>query len=235
MRVLGLICARGGSKGVPRKNVRPLLGIPLIAYAIAAGRESRLVDRVVVSTDDEEIADVAKKHGADVPFSRPPELARDDSIQIDAIRHAIGWLNDHGDHCDVIALLQPTSPLRRAEDVDGAIQSLLDTGADSVISVMRVEHGHPKTLYRKSESNRVTPMIETDPAGTLRQDFEDYYWRNGAVYVMRHDVVMRQRSLYGADVRGYEMPPERSVNIDGPLDWLLAETLLRAERAGPPG
>lgn len=227
MKVLALVNARGGSKGVPRKNVRPLLGKPLIVWSIEAGLAAARVTSLVVSTDDPEIAEVARRHGARVPFMRPSELATDEALQIDAIRHAIGFLEAQRESYDVVLILQPTAPLRRPEDVDGALALLETSGADSVISVCDVGGRHPLTCYRAGAGGVLSPLLAFDPRGVQRQDFGAVLWRNGAIYAMRRSVVMEGNSLYGARTVGYPMPEERSFNIDSLFDWRVTEGYLR--------
>ena len=227
MKVLALVNARGGSKGVPRKNVRPLLDKPLIAWSIEAGLVAARVTSLVVSTDDTEIAEVARRHGARVPFIRPFELATDEALQIDSIRHAVGFLEAQGEFYDVVLLLQPTAPLRRPEDVDGALTLLETSGADSVISVCDVGSRHPLTCYRAGGDGMLAPLLPSDTRGVQRQGFGTVLWRNGAIYAMRHGIVMKDNSLYGAKTVGYLMPEERSFNIDSLFDWRLTEGYLR--------
>ena len=227
MSVLALINARGGSKGVPRKNIRPLLGKPLIGWSIEAGLAAKSVTRLVVSTDDEEIAGVAREFGASVPFMRPRELAADTSLQIDAIRHAVGFMENAGLFHDIILVLQPTTPLRLPGDIDESLTLLEKSGADSVISVCDVGGRHPVTCYRSGDGGFLRPLFESDWRGVLRQKFGQVLWRNGAIYAMRRDVVMEQGSLYGASTVGYVMPEERSFNIDSLFDWDLLEGYLR--------
>ena len=227
MNVLALVNARGGSKGVPRKNVRPLLGKPLIAWSIEAGLAATRVTSVVVSTDDPEIAEVARRHGARVPFRRPAALATDESLQIDTVRHAVSFLEAQDEFHDVVLILQPTSPLRRPEDVDGALQLLETSGADSVISVCDVGGRHPLTCYRAGADGALSPLLPSDPRGVLRQNFDTVLWRNGAIFAMRRDVVMTRNSLYGARTVGYLMPEERSFNIDSLFDLKVTEGYLR--------
>jgi CMP-N-acetylneuraminic acid synthetase len=230
--ILGVIAARGGSKGVPRKNIRLLAGRPLIAYTVSAARGCDLLSRVIVSTDDDEIATVAEACGAEVPFRRPAELATDRARQIDVLIHATQWVEEHeGRPCDAIVVLQPTAPLRETADIDGAIRLFLETGADSVITLSPTIHGHPYYTYRL-DGDRPEPFVpprERDSAD-VRQAFPAAYVRNGAVYVVGRDVLVERRSLYGASCRGYVMPAERSINIDTPLDWKLAELLLAEQR-----
>jgi CMP-N,N'-diacetyllegionaminic acid synthase len=226
VRVLGLIGARGGSKGVPRKNLKPLGGKPLVGWAVEAGLAARTVDRVVITTDDEEIAEVARTHGADVPFMRPAELAADNSLQIDAIVHAVQTLAEQGDAYDAVALLQPTVPLRSAADIDATVELLEASGADSAITVAEVDAYHPATYYVMGAGEELTPLLESNPAGVLRQDLTRCYWRTGAVYATRTDVLLGERSLYGARTVGHVVPLERSFNIDSPFDWDLTSAWL---------
>lgn len=233
-RILGLIPARGGSKGVPRKNVRPLLGKPLIAYTIEAALASVRLSRVVVSTDDAEIRDVARAAGADVPFLRPAELATDTARAIPVIQHAIAALEEEeGRQYDVVCYLEPPSPLRIAADIDGAIEKFFATQpCDSVISMVEANHHHPMYMKRLVD-DRIEPYCLPEPEGTPRQLFDPpCYMRNGAVYVCWRDTVMSAGTLRGAISRPYVMPPERGVCIDSVEDWYLAEALLRAQGGG---
>lgn len=227
MNVLALVNARGGSKGVPRKNVRPLLGKPLIAWSIEVGLAATRVTSLVVSTDDPEIAEIARRHGARVPFMRPMELATDETLQIDVVRHAVKFLEAQGEFYDVLLILQPTVPLRWPEDVDGALTLLETSGADSVISVCDVGGRHPLTCYLAGSGDVLSPFLPSDTRGVQRQDFGTVLWRNGAIYAMRHNIVMKENSLYGAKTVGYLMPEERSFNIDSQFDWRLTEGYMR--------
>jgi CMP-N,N'-diacetyllegionaminic acid synthase len=222
--VLALIPARGGSKGVTRKNVRPLAGRPTIAWTIDAARGSARVDRVLVSTDDEEIRDTALALGAEAPFLRPPELAADDTGDRPVYDHALAWLAEQEGYApEVVVWLRPTAPLRTAADVDGAVELLLRTGADCVRSVCAAEH-HPYWMKRL-EGDRLVPLLDADEAGyPRRQLLPPVYRLNGAVDAVRCAKVSEE--LWGGDVRGYEMPWERSVDLDDEVDFLLAELLL---------
>lgn len=224
-KILCLINARGGSKGVPGKNIKHLGGKPLIAHSIEAALKSKYLSRVVVSTDAADIADIAKKYGAEVPFMRPPELATDTAIQIDVIKHAIGFFEDRGETYDYICILQPTCPFRSVEDIDGSLKLLTDSGADSVITVTDVGGRHPKTLYKMADDARITPYLDSPAGGVLRQNFEALYWRTGSVYAMKRDVVMGG-SLYGTSIKGYIQDENRAFNIDSPFDWELCEAYM---------
>jgi CMP-N-acetylneuraminic acid synthetase len=213
---LGLIPARGGSKGVPRKNLRELGSKPLIAWTIEAARAASL-DRVVVTTDDEEIAEVARACGAEVPFLRPAELGADDTPDLPVYRHALAEL---GGAPQVVAWLRPTVPLRTAADVDAAVALLEETAADTVRSVTRADHS-PYWMGRV-EGDRFVPLFEE--VFDRRQLLPEVYRLNGAVDVVRCASV--GDVLFGGDVRAYVMPPERSVDIDSDLDFAFAEALV---------
>ena len=218
MRSLGLIPARGGSKGVPRKNVRDLAGKPLLVWTIEAALRCPSLARVVVSTEDEEIAAVARAYGAEVPFTRPADLAEDGTPDLPVYRHA---LEELGGGFDALAWLRPTAPLRTAGDVAAALELLDDTGADCVRSVCLAEHS-PYWMGR-IEDGRLVPLLGELPP--QRQQLPDVVRLNGAVDVVRCASVGNE--LFGGDVRAYVMPPERSVDLDSELDFLLAEALLR--------
>ncbi|MAQ71035.1 MAG: hypothetical protein CL565_02460 [Alphaproteobacteria bacterium] len=226
-KILGLINARGGSKGVPGKNKKLLLGKPLINYSIDAGLSASCLSNLIVSTDDEEIAQIAKSAGADVPFLRPEILATDTAKQIDAIIHAVQFMeNCENIKYDYICLLQPTCPLRSAEDIKGSIDLIIKENCDSVITVTNVGGRHPRTLYTTDKDQKLTPFMENNLSGVQRQDFEDFFWRTGSVYVMARDVVIEHKSLYGETTCGYYVTEERCFNIDSPFDWDLCQAYL---------
>lgn len=230
--ILGLICARGGSKGVPGKNKKHLHGKPLIAYTIESALACTLLDQVLVSTDSPEIQTIAIESGANAPFLRPDELAQDNSKQIDAIIHAINYAEKQRQApYDYICLLQPTCPLRTAEDITGTLELIVSTQSDSAIAITEVGGRHPMTLYTQDENTIVTPYLEAaDTAGVQRQDFQDIYWRSGSVYAMKRDLVIEDRDLYGAKTCGYIIPEERAFNIDSPFDWTLCEAYMQQQK-----
>jgi CMP-N-acetylneuraminic acid synthetase len=225
-RVLGVVPARGGSRGVARKNIRDLGGYPLLAYTIAAARASRRLDHLVVSTEDPEIAGIAREHGAEV-IDRPAELATDEAPTAPVILHALELVEQaSGTTYDYVLTLQPTTPFRRGFDIDAAVELL--EGADdpdaSVTSVVRIYDAHPVRMKRL-EGNALLPYIAGNDLPTRRQDLPPAYLRNGAIYLAhRHTVV--GGSVWARREMPYEMPPERSVNIDEPLDFLLAEAVV---------
>ena len=224
---LAIIPARGGSKGLPRKNIRDIGGKPLIAWTIEAAKASKYLDRVVVSTEDDEIAAVAKKYGGEVPFMRPASLAADDSPGIEATLHAM----DHLPPYDFVVTLQPTSPLRTAADIDGAIGLCLDNGADSCVSVTEPEHS-PYWMYRLDGQNFMIPLL-TIPAEQYyrRQSLPKTYRLNGAVYVTAAGSIRQKQAAVGDKTLAYIMPQDRSVDIDSELDLAMAELLLKNKGA----
>ena len=218
MDVLALIPARGGSKGIPRKNLAPLAGRPLLAWTLDAALQSRIVTRAVVSTEDDETAEVARSLGADV-LARPPELAADDTPMQPVILHALEELGAP----EVLVLLQPTSPLRRAEHVDEAVELLLSSGADSVVSVVGVPHRYRPGSLMALDGERLVRLAD-DHAGT-RQEKPLVYARNGpAVLALRPERI--GADLYGGDCRPYVMGARESLDVDELFDLELAELLL---------
>ncbi len=229
MRVLGIIPARGGSKGIPRKNLKLLHGKALLAYTTESALESKRLSRVILSTDDEEIAETGRALGVEVPFIRPSELANDTSPTFPVVMHAVRQMENDGFLFDAICLLQPTNPLRRAEDIDACVELFETSGADSVISVLPVPHQYnPKWVYwRDAAGDMVLSTGENSPV-SRRQDLPPAFHREGSVYVTRRAVLDSHGDLYGGKVLGYEIEPERSVNVDTKEDWDQAEKMLTA-------
>lgn len=227
MRVVGLVPARGGSKGVPRKNARPIEGRPLLAWTADAALAAARLERVVLSTDDDEIAAIGRDAGLDVPFRRPAELATDTTPMIDVVLHAMSWLEDHGAAFDAICLLQPTNPLRTADDIDQAVTLMEDTGADTVLATLAIpaDH-HPDWAFVTDEGGDLHLATGGTEPISRRQDLRPAYHREGSLYLARWSVVRDRRSLYGTRIRAFAIDPARSVNIDTPQDWDRAERLL---------
>lgn len=226
-KVLCLVTARGGSKGLPGKNIRPLLGKPLIAWSIDAGLRAPSADALVVSTDDEGIAQAARAARARVPFMRPTELAGDTASSIDVVLHAIDWLAAAGEHYDVVVLLEPTSPLRESADIEAALELMAGQHACAVVSVCRAESVHPAFMYRRDADGRLQPFLERQPTGLRRQEIEPLYFLEGTVYASRIDVLRVRRSFYHEDTVGYEVPRWKSLEIDELDDFLMVEALLK--------
>ncbi len=226
MSVVALIPARGGSKGIPRKNLAPLAGKPLIAWTIEAALASKNLSRVIVSTDDAEIADAARQHGADVPFLRPPELAADESGALEVALHALDWLRENaGGEPEYLLLLQPTSPLRTTADIDAAIDLARARGADAVLGVCEAEP-HPYLARRVDENGALSHFIPVPEASGPRQGFPPAYVLNGALYLNRSTSLRASRAFQPPGALALVMPRERSLDIDTPLDLRIAEALL---------
>lgn len=230
-KVLCIVTARGGSKGLPGKNLRPLLGKPLIAWSIQAGLRAPSTDALIVSTDDETIARAAHAAGARVPFMRPAELAGDSASSIDVVLHAIDWLTEAGEHYDIVVLLEPTSPLRESNDIEAALELLSESGAGAVVSVCRAESVHPAFMYRCGDGGRLQPFLERQPTGLRRQEIEPLYFLEGTVYASRIDVLQKVRSFYHHDTVAYEVPKWKSLEVDDLDDFLMIEALLKTRKS----
>jgi CMP-N,N'-diacetyllegionaminic acid synthase len=221
MTLLALIPARGGSKGIPRKNIRLFCGKPLIQWSIEQALQAPAVDRVVVSTDDPEIAQCARAYGADVPFLRPEELASDTASGIAPVLHALDQLPEVSD----VLLLQPTSPLRRSEDISAIIDLYLSSGSNVVVSVTSTNK-HPAWTFTLSETQVLQPFLMRSNS-SCRQQLPPAYVLNGSLYLASRSFLQRERSFLTANTIGYVMPPEYSVDIDTLLDWQYGEFLMQ--------
>jgi N-acylneuraminate cytidylyltransferase len=219
--ILAIIRARGGSKGIRRKNICMVAGKPLIAWTIEEAKKSKYIDRLILSSEDVEIIRVAKEWGCEVPFVRPAELARDDTPGIEPILHAINTLKEEYDY---IVLLEPTSPLRTVEDIDATIRFCLERNANLCVTVCRTEE-HPWWMFTLGSDGRLSPLIGDADQNAQRQDLPPVYVYNGAVYMVRIEWLVLKRSL-AIQPLAYEMPSERSVDIDGPLDFALAKAII---------
>lgn len=225
-RILAIVPARKGSKGLPMKNVRPLAGKPLLAWPIAAARASAYVDRVIISTDDQGFADLAVAHGADAPFLRPAELASDTAPSIGFILHAVEALADQGDRYDYVVLLEPTSPLTEGSDVDAALEQLVAADADAIVGVSRLEATHPAFAVRKTEDGAITPYAAAT-FGDLprRQDIEPLFVLDGSLYISSVDALRRERGFCHARSLGYETARHKAHEVDDLVDFICIEAI----------
>lgn len=225
-RIFALVTARGGSKGLSGKNVRLLAGRPLIAWSIKAALECPVVERVVVSTDDPVIAEAAKSAGAEVPFLRPEQLARDDTPHLAVVDHAMEWLDRHDAYCpERVLLMQPTSPFRTAVDITNAAALAASTGAPAVVGVCEA-HPHPLKTYTLAPDGTLLPFVEHGIGYLRRQALPTAYADNGAIYLNSVESLRRDRTFIPAGAVPYPMPPERSVDIDSAFDFRFAEFLM---------
>lgn len=222
-KILAIIPARGGSKGVPRKNIRSLAGKPLIAWSIEEAKKSKYISKVILTSEDDEIIEIAKQYGCDVPFKRPVELAQDETSSMDTIVHAITAIGS--DLHDYIVLLQPTSPLRTVQDIDGCIEMVLSQYADFCVSVTEPSKS-PYWMYKVSEDGVMQPVVEQKEIATRRQDIPTVYSLNGAVYVAKVEKLLQEKSFLTPNTKAYIMPQERSFDIDTELDFIICEQIL---------
>jgi CMP-N-acetylneuraminic acid synthetase len=228
LKILAVIPARGGSKGVSRKNIREIHGKPLIAYSLQAAIDAEdVLYKTIVSTDDPEIAVIAKKWGGEVPFLRPEELSRDQTPMVPVIKHAISEMEQRDlVTFDCVLLLQPTAIFRTGVDIRNSISLMKKGGCDSVISVVQVFSTHP-ILMKKIVDDELVPYCINEKEGTRRQDYQPpAYMRNGAIYLSKRVNIMDHDSLWGKTIRPYVMPEERSINIDSEFDLKMTEFIL---------
>lgn len=218
--VLAIIPARGGSKGVPRKNIREVAGKPLIAWTIEEAQKSRYIDRIVVSTDDLEIAETAGQWGGEVPFMRPSELAQDDTPGIAPVIHMLTHIQPV---YDLVVLLQPTSPLRTVEDIDGAISLMMSRKARACVSMVEPDKS-PYWMYSLDSSGKLLPLLDGDYA--CRQEIPAVYALNGAVYVAESSWLVRMRTFITDETVAYIMPKDRSIDIDTETDLAISAIIL---------
>lgn len=219
MKVLALIPARGGSKGLPRKNILAANGRPLIAWTIQAAIDADCIDRVVLSSDDDEICAVAGEYGCDVPFKRPSALATDEASSIDVVMHALRELRGY----DYIIVLQPTSPLRTSADINAAFNLMLDSDAPACVSICLADET-PYWMYRLDAAGRMQALLELPAGITRRQDLPASYSLNGAIYIAKTDWLIKRKSFISSETVGYVMPKSRSLDIDTREDFMAFVT-----------
>ncbi len=230
--VVALIPARGGSKSIPRKNIRSFAGHPLIAYSIAAGLAAETVTRVVVSTDDEQIAAISRQYGAETPFLRPEEFSQDDTPDLPVFQHALRWLRENqGYQPEIIIQLRPTSPLRRVRHIDQAVQRLLERPDADAVRTVCVPFQNPFKMWQIGEDGYMTPLIQMEhpePYNLPRQVLPDVYWQTGYVDAAWSRTILGKDSMTGERILPLEIDASEWVDIDSPDDWRRAERLLES-------
>jgi len=225
--MLAIIPARGGSKGVPKKNIKPLAGKPLILWTIEAAKKTEKIDRIILSTDDDEIANTCRNQGIEIPFLRPKELAQDDSKAIDNYIYTIEELKKREENIyEDFVVLQPTSPLRKAEDIDNAIELFINKDADSVISFSEASH-HPLWAKKIDTNQKITNYFHEDASLKNRQELPIAYMPNGALFIFKYSLLRTKYTYYTDKTFAYIIPSERSVDIDTEFDFKFAEFLLK--------
>lgn len=227
-KILAIIPARGGSKGIPHKNIMDLKGKPLIAYSIEAALQSKYIDYTLVSTDDIDIKKVSEKFGAEVPFLRPRSISDDNAKTIDVVKHALNFLSEANMEFDYIILLQPTSPLRNFNDIDEAIEILISKNKGSLVSVCEVEEN--PLIMRVIDNNKLKPIIKSESYSLRRQDFPEFYILNGAIYINKISMILKEKCFVNEDTIPYIMDRNKSIDIDNMLDARIVELILEEDR-----
>jgi len=233
-KILAVIPARGGSKGLPGKNIKLLNGKPLIAWSIIEAKKSIYIDRTIVSTDSQEIADVAKEFGADVPFLRPDELARDSSSSADALLHAVNFLESQGDKFDFIVLIEPTSPLREVKDIDEPLKQLVDhESAKAVVSICKLESEHPDFAMFLRSNGLTSPFLgEGGIIAKRRQDLKDLYFPDGTIYISDIDFLKLRKTVYHEFTLGFPVARYKHFEVDEAMDMVIMESLMKFRENG---
>lgn len=227
MKILGLITARGGSKGIPGKNIKLLNGRPLIDYTITSAKESKLLSRTILSSDDQNIIGIAKTTGIEVPFTRPSGLAKDETSSIDVVKHALEFFKKMGDEYEAICLLQPTTPFRRKGLIDEAIRKFQNGNYDSLITVREIPAEYNPHWAFEEEDGFLKIATGEDTPISRRQELPKAYHRDGAVYISRTDLVLKRDQILGQHIGFLDTSKDSYVNIDTPEDWAKAETILK--------
>lgn len=225
-KIIAIIPARGGSKGIPNKNIIDLCGKPLIQYSIDSAKGSKYIDKVIVSTDSEKIAEVSRKSGADVPFLRPAGISNDVAKSSDVVIHGIDFLKEnYGYEYDYVILLQPTSPLRTAKHIDDAIELCINSHSSSLVSVKEVSEN--PVIMRTIENNKLNEVLRFDGGNLRRQDLPKFYIFNGAIYITTVDFIKNKRVFVNEDTIPFVMEEEASIDIDNKLDLKIAEFIMK--------
>jgi CMP-N-acetylneuraminic acid synthetase len=232
VEVLALIPARGGSKSIPRKNIRPFAGHPLIAYSIAAGLAARSVTRTIVSTDDKEIAAISRQYGAETPFLRPAEFSQDQTPDLPVFQHALRWLDENEGYLpDIVVQLRPTSPFRRVAHIDGAVSRLLDRPEADAVRTVCIPFQNPFKMWRIGADGIMQPLVQTkfhEPYNMPRQALPEVYWQTGYVDVAWSRTILEKNSMTGERILPLTIDPSEWIDIDSPDDWRRAERLLES-------
>ena len=224
--VLGIIPARGGSKGVKRKNMSILGGKPLIDYTVIAAKESKHLTEFILSSDDREIIDHCVGLGVNVPFTRPPDLATDSSPTLDVVLHSISYFETHGKDFQAVMVLQPTTPFRTSEMIDQAIETFVNSGSSSLVSIVDVGANHPHRMYSVDDKHNMYPVISTDDPMLARQKLPKFFIRSGDIYLISVEELKRTKKLVGDAPLGFILDANETVNIDTEMDLIIAQNML---------
>lgn len=229
MRILGIIPARGGSKGIPKKNIKMLCGKPLLQYTIDAANNATKLTKVILSSDDEAIMAIAKDFDIEVPFTRPHDLAQDDTPTLAVIQHALRFYMARGIHFDAVCLLQVTSPFKTGTFIDVAIQKFITSDCDALISVQEIpEEYNPHWAFKENETGNLELFTGASQIIARRQDLPKTYHRDGLIYITKTQVLLKKNSLYGSKLAYIKSPGTYTINIDTMADWEQAEAFLNS-------
>ena len=231
MKILAVIPARGGSKGLKNKNIKKLCGHPLIAWTIKRAKRSKFIKRVIVSTDSKKILNISKKYGASVPFIRPKKYATDKANDFVVLKHAIDFFKNNGEYFDYIIMLQPTSPLRELEDIDNSIKKILKGNFESLVSVSKLDVHHPRFIYSIKDKDNLVPFLKKKRGSDIRrQDIEPLYFLEGSIYISKIKSLMKYKSFYHGKTKSYKMPKWKSLEIDDTEDLDIAELYIKKKK-----
>ena len=231
MTILGIIPARGGSKSVPKKNIKELDGKPLLQYTVEAANNAKLLSRVILSSDDDDIISVAKNLKVDVPFKRPSHLAEDASPTLPVIQHALQFFQSQNIHFDAVCLLQATSPFKTGAFIDAAVKKFIESDCDALVSVQKVPAEYnPHWTFKANEEGFLNLTTNDEQIITRRQDLPTVYHRDGLIYITKTSVLLKQNSIYGNKIAYIESPEEGQINIDTMDDWHKAEAYLKSKQ-----
>lgn len=228
-KILGIILARGGSKGIKNKNIIKFGNKPLIKWTFDAAKKTKKLSRLILSTDSKKIANLAKKNKIEVPFLRPKKLAGDNSKSIDAIEHAINFFKKQKIFFDYVVLLEPTSPFRTSIDIDKSIDQIVKSGADSLVSVCRVDEINPSFLFKK-KNMRLRPLEKKISNHLRRQDVDPIYFLEGTIYISKTLILLKKRSFCHSNTVGYEVPKWKSLEIDDKIDLEIGQSILKQRK-----
>jgi len=231
MRILAIIPARGGSKDIKNKNIRNLCGHPLIAWTIKKAKQSKFIEKVIVSTDSKKISDISKKYGASVPFIRPKKYATDKANDFVVLKHALNFFENKGENFDYVIMLQPTSPLRELKDINNSIKKVLKENIDALVSVSKLDVHHPRFVYSIKNKDNLVPFLKKHSSSDIRrQDIEPLYFLEGSIYISKVKSLMKYKTFYHSKTKAYEVPKWKSLEIDDFVDLNMAELYIKKKK-----
>lgn len=224
-KILGLVTARSGSKGLPGKNFKPLNGKPLVQYALEAGLHSQFIDKVVLTSNCQQCIKIATKMGCEPPFVRPEELSTDKVSSFDVIKHAIEFLEAQGEKFDLFVLIEPTSPLRTSKNIDEALELMFNTDAQSLVSVARMDDQHPNFVFKRTDENKLAPWLDVEFSPLRRQDVTEAFYLEGSVYITFIETFLQRKAFCHDNTSFYEVPKWMAPEVDDIWDFIYVEAI----------